>query len=84
MFRFLKNLGRRPAIRFGLAQDRRGRLRDPRFVSFVAQSNRKRLDTDFQDAVLAGRKWMKKVFVVGLALGGAWIVLESAKALSVF
>jgi hypothetical protein len=84
VLRFLKNLCHRPALRFGLARDRRGRLRDPRFVSFVAQSNRKMLDTDFHDAVLRGRKLVKRLLVVGTALGGAWIVLESARALSVF
>ena len=84
MFRALKNLCHRPAIRFGLARDTRGRLRDPRFVSFVAQSNPKLLDTDFHDAVLRGRKLAKRAFMVALALGGAWVVLESAQALSVF
>jgi hypothetical protein len=84
VLRFLKNLCHRPVIRFGLAKDRRGRLRDPQFVSFLAQNNRKRLDTDFQDAVLRGGKFAKRVLIVGLALGGAWIVLESARALSVF
>jgi hypothetical protein len=53
-------------------------------VSFVAQSNRKLLDTDFHDAVLRGRKLGRRLGIAFLALGGAWIVLESAKALSVF
>lgn len=80
----LRNLCHRPAIRFGLRQDSRGRFRDPRFVSFLADSNRKSLDTDLHDAVLQGRKLMKNVFRLALFGGGAWIVLESAKALSVF
>ena len=50
----------------------------------MAQSNRKTLDTDLHDAVLAGRKLMKNLFRLGLALGGAWVVLESARALSIF
>jgi hypothetical protein len=78
------NFWRRPAIRFGLQRDRRGRFRDPRFASFIAQSNRRSLDTDLHDAVLKGRKLMKHLFRLGLALGGAWVVLESARALSVF
>ena len=80
----LRNLCHRPAIRFGLRQDSRGRFRDPRFVSFMTESNRKALDTDLHDAVLKGRKLMKNVFRLALFGGGAWIVLESAKALSVF
>jgi hypothetical protein len=84
VLRALKNLCHRPAVRFGLARDTRGRLRDPQFVSFVAQSNRKLLNTDFHDAVLRGRKLGRRALVVMIALGGAWIVLESARALSVF
>ncbi len=48
------------------------------------ESNRKPLDTDFHDAVLKGRKLMKNLLRLGLGIGAAWIVLESAKALSVF
>ena len=84
MLRVLLNLCHRPAIRFGLRRDPRGRFRDPRFASFMADSNRKARDTDMHDAMLKGRKAMKNIFRVGLALGGAWVVLESAKALSVF
>ncbi len=84
MLRALLNLCHRPVIRFGLRRDARGQFRDPRFVSFLAQTNRKLLDTDMHDAVLKGRKLMKNLFRLVLALGGAWVVLESAKALSVF
>lgn len=80
----LLNLCRRPAIRFGLRRDTRGRFRDPRFVSFMTETNRRPLDTDFHDAVLRGRKVMKTLFRIGLTGGCAWVVLESAKALSVF
>ena len=84
MLRFLLNLCHRPAIRFGLRRDPRGKFRDPQFVSFMAQSNRKSLDTDFHDAVLRGRKFMRNLFKLAVVGGSAWIVLESAKALSVF
>ena len=84
MLRFLLNLCHRPAVRFGLRRDPRGRFRDPRFVSFLSQSNQKALDTDRHDTVLRGRKLAKHVFRLALAGGCAWVVLESAKALSVF
>jgi hypothetical protein len=84
VLRALLNLCHRPAIRFGLRRDRRGRFRDPRFASFMAQNNRRTVDTDVHDAVLKGRKLMKHLFRLGLAVGGAWVVLESARALSVF
>ncbi len=81
---FLKNLFHRPAIRFGMAVDSRGKFRDPRFVSFISQSNRKTLNTDFQDAVLRGRKVLRFALVAALVGGGAWVLLESAHALSMF
>ena len=84
MLRYLLNLCHRPAVRFGLRRDLRGRFRDPRFVSFMGQTNRKALDTDLHDAVLRGRKLVRRLFKFALVGGGAWVVLESAKALSVF
>ena len=84
MLRFLLNLCHRPVVRFGLRRDVRGRFRDPRFVSFMGQSNRKSLDTDLHDTVLRGRKLMRNVLKLSLIGGGAWVVLESAKALSMF
>jgi hypothetical protein len=84
VLRVLLNFCRRPTIRFGLRRDPRGRFRDPRFASFMADSNRSRPDTDRHDAALKGRKLVKNVFKLALFGGGAWIVLESAKALSVF
>lgn len=84
MLRFVLNLCHRPVLRSGLRRDPRGRFRDPQFVSFMAQSNRRRLDTDLHDAVLRGRKFMRNVFRLAIAGGCAWVVLESAKALSMF
>jgi hypothetical protein len=84
VLRFLLNLCHRPVYRFGLRRDPRGRFRDPRFVSFMSAMNHKSRDTDLHDAVLRGRKWMRHAFRVALIGGGAWVLLESAKALSVF
>lgn len=84
VLRVLLNLCHRPTIRFGLRRDLRGRFRDPRFASFMRDTNRGRVDTDLHDAVLRGRKFAKTLFKLALFGGGAWVVLESAKALSVF
>jgi hypothetical protein len=84
VLRALLNACHRPAIRFGLVRDPRGKFRDPRFVSFMASGNRKALNTDVHDAVLRGRKWMRAGLKFALVGGVAWVVLESAKALSVF
>ena len=80
----LINLCHRPAIRFGLRRDGRGRFRDPRFVSFLSQSNRTMLDSDRHDAILRGRRMFRQLLTLGLTGGGAWVLLESAKALSIF
>jgi len=84
VLRVLLNLCHRPAIRFGLRRDPRGRFRDPRFASFMRDTNRGRVDTDMHDTVLRGRKFVKTFFKLALFGGGAWVVLESAKALSIF
>jgi hypothetical protein len=84
MLALIRNFFHRPVIRFGLARDRRGKFRDPRFVSFISHSNRKTLNTDFKDAVLQGRKLVRYALVAAVVCGGAWVVLESAHALSMF
>jgi len=84
VFRLLKNLLRRPPIRSGMARDQRGPLRDPRFVSFMADNNRPKLDTNFHDAFVRGRRLMRQALLAAIGLGCAWIVVESAKALSLF
>ena len=84
VFRVLLNLCHRPAVRFGLRRDPRGRFRDPRFASFLSESNRHGNDSDLRDTLLRGRKLMRNLLRLSVVGGGAWIVLESAKALSVF
>lgn len=84
MLRALLNLLRRPGLRFGMDEDRRSRFRNPRFASFLAENNRGRLDTDFQDTVLRARKFGRRVIWLALAGGAAWVALESAKAWSIF
>lgn len=84
MLRAFLNFCRRPSLRFGLRRDPRGRFREPRFASFLAENNRRRLDTDLHDTVLRGRKVVKNLFRLALAGGCAWVVLESARALAIF
>jgi hypothetical protein len=84
VWRLIKNLLHRPVIRMGMARDDRGHFRDPRFVSFLSQNNRRRLDTNFHDAFLRGRRLVRYVLWTLLGGGCAWVLIESAKALSVF
>jgi hypothetical protein len=80
----LKNLFHRPAIRFGKGRGAGGKFQDPRFASFMSQSNRKSLNTDFQDAVLQGRKLIRYALVVAVGCAAVWVAIESAHALSMF
>ncbi len=82
--RFLLNLCHRPALRFGLGRDTRGRHRNTQFASFLASSNRGRNDIDLHGAVLRGRKLVRQGLMLLLGGGAAWVAVESAKALSVF
>jgi hypothetical protein len=82
--RAYKNVLHRPALRLALVEDARGACRNPRFVSFLAQSNRRTLDTPFQDAMVHGRKLMRRIAMISLIGGGTWIAIESIRALSVF
>ena len=84
MLRFLINLCRRPAIRFGLAKDPRSRRRDPCFASFLAENNRGGHEMDRHDAVLRGRKLVRRLIGLLLTGGGAWVLVESARALTMF
>ena len=84
MLRVLSKICSRPGGRPSLRSDSQARFHHPQFVSFMAQNNRRRTDPNLHDAVLRGRKLVKNLFRFALAGGGAWVVLESARALSVF
>ena len=84
MLRSFRAFFRRPVVRTGPERDPRGRFRDPRFATFIAQNNRRTVDTDFHDAVLRGRKVMRTLLRLVAFGGAAWVMIESAKALSVF
>lgn len=50
----------------------------------MAENNRSALDPDLRDAALKGRKLVRQLLLALLAGGGAWVVVESARALTVF
>jgi hypothetical protein len=87
VFGILRRLFYRPVIRLGsLGYNRRGgqRLRSEGFASYLAANNRRSLNTDRQDALLATRRFARQMLVVA-ALGlVTWFVVESAQAIGVF
>lgn len=88
MLRVLKNLLHRPAIRMGRVDNSRmqtTRIRNAQFVSFISESGTLRpRNTDRYDARLRRQKFIKLAFIAALTGGAAWIVIESAQALSIF
>ena len=87
MVNFIRRLFYRPALRLGsLGQQRQGgvRLRNERFASYLADNNRRSLDTDLKDAMLAGRRLMRAALCLGLLALVAWVAMESAQAIGVF
>jgi hypothetical protein len=88
MFRVLKNLFHRPAIKMGRVDNSRihtTRLRNAQFVSFVSESGSLTpFSTDRYDARLRRRKLLKAFLATGVAAGLTWVVIESAHALTMF
>jgi hypothetical protein len=88
MFRVLKNLFHRPAIRMGRVDNSRihtTRLRNAQFVSFISESGSLTpFSTDRYDARLRRRKLLKAFLATSVAAGAAWVVIESAHALTMF
>jgi hypothetical protein len=88
ILRILKNLFRRPPIRMGRVDNSRIRtttIRNSGFVSFISATGSLRArNTDHSDARLRRRRFFKGLVIATLSAGGAWIVIESARALTLF
>jgi hypothetical protein len=88
MIRVIKNLFHRPAIKMGRVDNSRihtTRLRNAQFVSFITESGSLQpFSTDRYDARLRRRKMIKALLATGAAAGAAWVLLESAHALTMF
>lgn len=84
MWRALQHLFHRPAIRLGVMNESRGLCRNARFASFLVASNRTSINPSFHFSLQRGRKLLRQAVTVMLIGGGAWILCESARALTVF
>jgi hypothetical protein len=84
----LKNLFHRPAIRMGRVDNsiiQTTRLRNAQFVSFMSQSDSLApMSLDRYDTKLRRRRRYKTVLIFGMIAGLAWVILESAHAISMF
>lgn len=89
MLRVIKSWFHRPAIRMGRVDNSRihtTRLRNAQFVSFFAESGSLSSfgSTDRYESRLRRRKRLKMALILSVIAGGAWIVIESAHALTMF
>jgi hypothetical protein len=84
----LKNLFHRPAIRMGRVDNsiiQTTRLRNAQFVSFMSQNDSLcPMAFDRYDAKLRRRKRLKLALIFAVVAGLAWVILESAHAISMF
>ena len=84
----LKNWFHRPAIKMGRVDNSRihtTRLRNAQFVSFITESRSlKAWNSDRYESRLRWRKRVKAFLGLSFAAGGAWVVIESARALTMF
>lgn len=86
---FVTHLFHRPAIKMGRVDNscfQTTRLRNAQFVSFMSETGtfRSSNSSDRYEARMRRRKQIKALCAVLIAAGGAWIVIESARALTIF
>jgi hypothetical protein len=87
VIRFVQQLFHRPALKLGslgLIPQGHSRLRNERFASYLASNNRKVINTDMHDALLAWRRFARQVFIFAAVGMIVWVVFESAQAVGVF
>lgn len=87
MLPFLRSFFHRPVFRLGKLdrgpRDSR-RLRNERFASYLSSYNRKTINTDWQDTLLALRRLLRQASVLAGIGALVWIAVESARAVGMF
>jgi hypothetical protein len=74
-------------IAFGMRSDRRlrtTRLKHAQFVSYLEDSGFNSHHVDHHDRSLRRRRIAKSLFLWATAFGVAWVVIESARAVTLF
>ena len=74
-------------IAFGMRSDRRlktTRLKHAQFACYLGETGFRSHNVDHHERSLRRRRAVKTLFLWATAFGAAWIVLESARALTVF
>ncbi|MEX2381037.1 MAG: hypothetical protein WD490_01525 [Opitutales bacterium] len=88
LIRQLKFFFRRPKFRFGKiprAAYRNGsKVKNAQFVSFLEESGFRRVNSARYEKVMHRRRFFAYVFVFTVILAFSWVMIESARALSLF
>ena len=87
MLRAFRHLFHRPAVRMGPVDNSRIRItrtRNAQFISYLTESGFRKVNADRYESSLRWRRFVKHALLWFLAAGGAWVAIESARALSKF
>ena len=87
MLRKIRHWFHRPAIRMGPIDNSRirtTRTKNAQFVSYLAESGFRQVNADHYESSLRRRRVVKSLLFWILVAGGAWVLIESARAISMF
>ena len=87
MLRALRHWLYRPAIRMGSVDNSRihtTRTQNAQFISYLVESGFRQVNPDRYETSLRRRRLARYLLVTMVAAGGAWVLIESARALTTF
>jgi hypothetical protein len=87
VLRVVRHWFHRPAIRMGSVDNSRirtTRTKNAQFISYLVESGFREVNIGHHEANLRRRRWGKAALFCLLGAAGAWVVIESARALSMF
>lgn len=87
MLRRLRRWCHRPAIRMGSVDNSRihtTRTQNAQFISYLVESGFRQVNPDRYEVSLRRRRWAKGLMLMVVGAAFAWIIIESAKAFTIF
>jgi hypothetical protein len=87
MLRLLRRWLYRPAIRMGAVDNSRihtTHTKNAQFISYLVESGFRQVNVDRYESGLRSRRVFRRMLFWMLVGGGAWVVIESVRALSMF
>jgi hypothetical protein len=87
MLRQIRHWFYRPPVKMGPIDNSRihtTRVKNAQFVSYLKESGFRQVNGDHYESSLRWRRLVKRAFLLMLFGGGAWVLIESAKAISTF